>query len=186
MADPRPGLGRRILWIAAEIVVAIYIVLNSIVAPIFRPLMRFLSSLRLVKRIERGIAALPPYVILVFLVVPFGFAELTKAYAVILMAEDHVRTGMTMFISAYIVSILVCERTFHAGKDQLLTIGWFKVTFDWIMAIKERILGWFRGTTVWRFGTDLKDRVARSLRRIRVRIQATFAAGRPKRSFERN
>ena len=146
--------------------VGLYLLFNGIIAPLFRPLMRGLSSLLLIQRLERTIAGLPPYVILVLLVVPFGFAELAKVYAVLLMAEDHFRTGLTIFVGAYIVSILICERTFHAGKTQLMTIAWFKRMFDWVIGIKERIMAWFRQTRIWRQAGEVRERGRLMVRRL--------------------
>jgi hypothetical protein len=184
LSQETPGPLRFILNVAAEILVAIYVVLNGIVGPLFGPIMRGLSRLKLIQRIEQTIAGLPPYLILVLLVVPFGIAELAKVYALLLMAEDHFRTGLTIFIGAYVVSILVCERTFHAGKAQLMTIGWFKSLFDWVMAVKERVLGWFRETRIWRMSADMRRRLSDMVRRVRLRILSTFGA-KPKGSFER-
>lgn len=174
MADKQPSLARRVLSIPAEIVVGLYVVVDGIVAPLFGPLVRWLSSLKLIQRLERAIGSLPPYVILVLLGVPFGIAELTKVYAVILMSEEHFRTGMTLFIGAYVVSILVCERTFHAGKAQLLTIPWFKVLYDWVMMIRDHILGWFRATRIWKMAEALRQKARIGLHRARVRLRATF------------
>ncbi len=172
MTDEHPTFRRRVLRVPAEIVVAVYVVLDSAIGPLFGPFMRGLSRLRLIRRLEGAIAGLPPYVILVLLVVPFAFAELAKVYAVLLMAEDHVRTGLTIFIGAYIVSILICERTFHAGKAQLMTIGWFKATFDWVIAIKTRVLDWFRGTRTWRSVIDLRQQGRLMARRVQMLIGA--------------
>ena len=125
MADHQLNLFQRALRLLAEIVVAVYVVVDSIVFALFRPVVRWLSRLRIVQRIERWIQSLHPYVILVVMVVPFIIAELAKVFAVYWMAEGHFRTGMTIFIGAYVVSIFVCERILHAGKAQLLTIPWF-------------------------------------------------------------
>lgn len=174
MADSRPSLLRRFFGLLAEIVVGLFLVVDSIIRPLFGPLVRFLSELRLIKRLEAWIGSLHPYVILVLLGVPFGIAELTKVYAVILMAEEHFRIGMTLFIGAYVVSILVCERTFHAGKGQLLKIWWFKIGYDWVMAIKDHILDWFRETRIWQLAVALRQRVKIGLRRTRVRFRYVF------------
>ena len=180
MNQAEPSLSRRILRLPAEILVALYVVLDALIAPLFRPIMRGLSRLQLVQRLERGIHLLPPYVILVLLFVPFGVAELAKVYALLLMAEEHVRTGVTIFIGAYIVSILVCERIFHAGRDRLMEIGWFRRLFDWVMAIKARILAWFHKTAVWRMVEDLRARG----RMLVVRIRTSIGL-RPPDTFER-
>ena len=174
MKDAKPSLARRIISIPAEIIVVFFVILDAIVRPLFGPLVRLLSSLRLMQRLERAIAAMPPYVILVSLGVPFGIAELTKVYAVILMAEDHFRLGMTLFIGAYVVSILVCERIFHAGKAQLLTIPWFAVLFGWVMAVKDHLVGWFKTTRVWAMAESIRQRARLTWRRVRVRARYAF------------
>ena len=165
---------RRILAIPVEMVVGFFVVLDAIIRPLFGPIVRFLSSLRLIRRLEAWIGSLNPYVILVLLGAPFAVAEVTKVYAVILMAEEHFRLGMTLFIGAYVVSILVCERTFHAGKDQLLTIGWFKWAYDWVMLVKDHIVGWIVETRVWRVVEAIRLRVRQGWRRVRIRTRYAF------------
>lgn len=178
MPQSSPSLSRRLGRLPAELLVGLYVALDAIIGPLFRPLMRFLSRLRLIKRLEAAIARLPPYVLLVLLVVPFILAEGAKAYAVILMGGGHLKTGVLVFIGAYVVSILVCERIFHAGRAQLMTIGWFARGFAWVMGYKDRLLAWFRTTEVWRFATDLRERARASLRRMRTRLGTTFG-GKP-------
>jgi hypothetical protein len=166
---------RRLLRLPAEIIVGLYLVVDGVIAPLFRPVMRLLSRLAIVQRIEQWIVSLPPYVILALLVVPFGIAELAKAYAVFLMGTGHFKTGFTVFVGAYIVSILVCERIFQAGKPRLMTIGWFATLFNWVMAYKDRILDWFRTTEIWRLAVGLKQKVKSALRRARSGFNGFFA-----------
>ena len=176
---PRPGLPRRVLGALAEVIVAVYIVADAAVSLLLRPLMRFLSGLRIVQRLERGINALHPYVILVVMAVPFAIAEVAKVFAVYWMAEGHMRSGMTIFIGAYVVSILVCERILHAGKPKLMTIPWFAFAYNWVMVVKEHVFGWFRGTAVWRAATALRDRARDLGRRAAARLRSAFE-GRPR------
>ncbi len=184
MDESPPTLFGRILRVLAEIVVVLYVVLDGIVSPLFGPLVRWLSSLRPVRRLERAIASLNPYVILVLLVVPFGFAEFAKVYGLILTADGHYRIGMTMFLGAYVVSILVCERIFHAGKAPLMTIPWFKTLYDWLMAIRDRVLDWFRRTRIWRAAVDLKRSLRLRWQRFDGRLRALLGR-RPKGMLER-
>ena len=155
LSDENPNLLRRVLRVMAEIIVAIYVVADSTVAFLFRPVMRFLSSLRIVQRMERGIDAMHPYVILVIMLVPFIIAEFAKVFAVFWMSEGHLRSGMTIFIGAYIVSIFVCERILHAGKRKLMTIAWFAWCYNWVVAFRDYLFGWFRATLVWRKSLEL-------------------------------
>ena len=171
MRETRPNLAGRILFIPVEIAVGLFVVVDGIVRPLFGPLVRFLSGLQVIKRLAAWIGSLHPYVILVLLGAPFAVAEVTKVYAVILMAEEHFRTGMTMFIGAYVVSILVCERTFHAGKGQLLKIGWFKWGYDWVVTIKDHIFGWVAQTRAWQGAQAVRQRVTLAWRRLRTRLR---------------
>jgi hypothetical protein len=171
----RRGLAGNILEIVVELVVGFFVVLDAIVRPLFGPVVRFLSSLRIVHRIEAWIASLNPYVIFVLIAAPFAVAELTKVYAVILMAEEHFRLGMSLFIGAYVVSILVCERIFHAGKDQLLTLGWFKWGYDRVMLVKDAIVGWIVKTQAWQAVSAFRERVKLGWRRLRTRLRVGFA-----------
>ena len=184
MADPKPSLLRTVLSIPAEIVVGLYVVIDGIVSPLFRPLVRWLSRLQLVKRLEHAIGSMPPYLLLVLLVVPFAFAEVAKVYALFMMGEGHFKSGMTLFIMAYVVSILVCERTFHAGKKQLLTIPWFAKLYDWVMMIRDHILAWFRTTWIWAKAVELRQTMRIATRRLKDRVRATFGMKR-KGFFER-
>ena len=174
MADQQLNLFQRALRLLAEIVVAVYVVVDSIVFALFRPVVRWLSNLRVVQRIERWIQSLHPYVILVVMVVPFIIAELAKVFAVYWMAEGHFRVGMTIFIGAYVVSIFVCERILHAGKAQLLTIPWFAWIYNWIMALRDAILNWFRGTAIWRAAVALKDKARAAILRTSDKVRALF------------
>jgi hypothetical protein len=165
-----PSLTRRLIRILAEIVVGLYVSLDFVVGALFRPLMRWLSSLRLIQRLEAWIGSLSPYVLLILLVVPFAIAELAKAYAVFLMGSGHFKTGLIIFIGAYVVTILVCERILSAGKAQLMTIGWFATLFTWVMGYKDLVMDWLRATQVWRLAADLKRKARLTFRRVKIRL----------------
>lgn len=165
---------QRVFRLLAEIIVAIYVVADALVFALLRPLYRWLSKLRIVQRLERAIQSLPPYVILVVMVVPFIIAELAKVFAVYWMAEGHFRSGMTIFIGAYVVSIFVCERILHAGKAQLLTIHWFAWIYNWIMALRDAVLGWFKRTAIWRIAVSVKDKARDAVRRTADKFRALF------------
>ena len=184
MPDSSPSPMRRLARLPAELLVGLYVVLDALIGPLFRPAMRLLSRLRPVQQMEAAIARLPAYVLLALLVVPFALAELAKAYAVILMGSGHFLTGVLIFIGAYVVSILVCERIFHAGRARLMTIPWFARGFTWVMAVKDRMLDWFRTTEVWRLATDMKQRARIGFQRARRRIGGVFG-NRPRRLLGR-
>ncbi len=164
---------RRLLLLAAKAVVVLYVVLDGIVTPVVRPLLGWVARLRLVIRLQDIVAALPPYAILVLLAVPFGFAEPAKIYALYLMAAGHFATGLVTISMAYLVSLLVVERIYHAGCEKLKMIRWFAKLMDWLTGIRDRLLAWARATRIWAFSVKLK----RNARALAAKLRLRFRAG---------
>ena len=164
---------RRLLLFPAKAVVVLYVVLDGIVTPVVRPLLGWVARLRFVIRLQDIVAALPPYAILVLLAVPFAFAEPAKIYALVLMTEGHFSTGLVTIAMAYLVSLLVVERIYHAGRAKLKTIPWFAKLIDWLTGIRDRLLAWARATRVWAFSVKLK----RTARALAAKLRLRFRAG---------
>ncbi len=184
MSDENSSLLRRAGRVLAEIVVALYVIADSVVSLLCSPVMRFLSGLQIVQRLERAISALPAYVILMLMVGPFIVAEFAKIFALFWMSEGHLRSGMTILISAYVVSIFGCERILHAGKPKLMTIPWFAACYNWVMALRDQVFAWFRRTTVWRTAMEVRDRGQALMQRSLDRLRA-FAGRKPRNALER-
>ncbi len=174
MRDVNKGPAHVLGRVLTRIVVGLYLIVDAIVSPIFGPFMRWLSSLHVIKWVESGIASLPPYAVLALLVVPFGIEELMKLYGIVLMGGGHFKSGVLIYIGAHVFAILVCERIFEAGKDQLLTIPWFARVFHWLMGYKDRIVAWFKTTETYRMGQRIKAQAREMLARLRGRAKAAF------------
>jgi hypothetical protein len=164
---------RRWLLLPAKAVVILSVVLDGIVTPVVRPLLGWAARLRFLIRLQDIVAALPPYAILVSLAVPFAFAEPAKIYALYLMAEGHFATGLVTILMAYLVSLLIVERIYHAGRAKLKTIPWFANLMDWLTGISDRLLAWARATRIWAFSVKLK----RSARALAVKLRLRLRAG---------
>lgn len=169
--DENSGL-RRLLLLPAKAVVVLYLVLDGIVTPVLRPLLGWVARLRFVIRLQDVVAALPAYAILVLLAIPFAFAEPTKFYALYLMTEGHFATGLVTISMAYLVSLLVVERIYHAGRAKLKTIPWFAKLMDWLTGIRDRLLAWARATRVWAFSVNLKRKARALAAKLRLRFRA--------------
>ncbi|VFU07169.1 hypothetical protein [Methylocella tundrae] len=161
---------RRFLLLGAEALIIFYLTLDALVAPVFRPLIRWLAKLRFVIRLEHLVAELPPYGILALLAIPFALAEPAKVYALFLFATGHELVGITVFVLAYFVSFVVVERVYSAGRDKLRTIGWFARLMDWLFAFRDRLIAWAKSTEAWAFFLRVKRRGADILRRLRLRF----------------
>ena len=83
------------------IVVVGYSILDTVLFPLFRPLIRWLSGLRLFEAIGALIVRLPPYVVLLILAVPFIVLEPLKVFALYWFALGHlIQGGILLIVSA--------------------------------------------------------------------------------------
>ena len=158
---------RRLLLVAAKAVVIVYVILDGIVTPVIRPLLRWVAKLRFVVSLQDIVATLPPYAILVLLAVPLGFAEPAKIYALILMGGGHFVTGLVTIAMAYLVSLVIVERIYHAGQEKLKTIAWFATLMDWLTGNRDRFLAWARATRIWSLSVEFKHAARDLITRLR-------------------
>ena len=173
MTDIKRGPFGYIAHVLAQILVGIWVIVDSILSPIFRPLMRWLSeSASRPGGRELGSRRFPPYAILVLLALPFGIEEVAKIYAFVLMGGGHFKIGFALYIACHVFAILVCERIFHAGKAKLMTIDWFARLFNWLMGYKERLVDWFKSTSTYRRAMELKAQ-GRQMARLALRRTKT-------------
>lgn len=152
--------------VIAQILVGIYVIADSVLGPIFRPFMRWLSRLRAIEAIESGIAACPAYVVLALLGVPFAAEELAKVYSFVLMGGGHFKIGLIVYIAAHVFAILICERIFSAGKAKLMTIPWFARLFKWLEGYKDRMVTWFKSTSTYKRAKEIRDQLRDRVRQM--------------------
>jgi hypothetical protein len=169
---------RRLLLLPAKAVVVLYVVLDGIVTPVFRPLIRWVARLRLVIRLQDIVAALPPYAILGLLSIPFAVAEPAKIYALYLMTKGQFATGLVTIAMANLVMLLVVERIYHAGRAKLKTIPWFAKLIDWLTGIRDRLFAWARATRIWAFSVKLRQNARALVAKLRLRLLAWARATR--------
>ncbi|MFK0166082.1 hypothetical protein [Rhizobium sp. NPDC090279] len=140
------------LLLPLRLVIALLVIISEIARPVYRPLVNWFSALTIVKHFGEIVGSLPRAVILVLFVVPLAIAEPLKVYALFIIARGHVISGLVIIALAYLMSFLLVERLFHAGRDKLLTYGWLKwimdrveTVRDWIAETKESVIAAVRG-----------------------------------------
>lgn len=127
---------RPLRWLPVRAVFTLVILISEIVRPLYRPLVGWISTFAFVVRFSDFVAALPRFMILVLFVVPFAIAEPLKIFALILIARGAFVPGLVIIVVAYLVSFVLVERIFHAGREKLLTYGWLKWIFDRIEPVR--------------------------------------------------
>lgn len=149
------GIGRALVTVA----VVAYTVFSELLLPLLRPLLRWLSALRLFETLGALIRRLPPYVVLVLLAVPFVIIEPVKVFAIYWGAIGHPVQGLLLLVLAQVLSILTCDRIYHAGHEPLMRIGWFRRFMTWLKTLRDRALDWAKATAAWRSGAALAHSV---------------------------
>jgi hypothetical protein len=168
--DETGGL-RGVLLLVAKAIVVVYVILDGIVSPVIRPLLRWVARLYFVIRLQDIVARLPPYAILVLLAVPLAVAEPAKIYALVLMGQGHFATGLVTITLAYLVSLVVVERIYNAGRMKLATIAWFAKLMNWLTGNRDRFLAWARATWVWAFSVRFKQTARALVEKLRLRFR---------------
>ncbi|GGF12464.1 hypothetical protein GCM10011321_00670 [Youhaiella tibetensis] len=140
---------RALARFVVAVVVIVYMALDELLFPLFRPFIGWLSGLRIFELVGAIIARLPPYVVLVLLAVPFVIIEPAKVFALYWGATGHVVEGTVLLVAAEILSIFTCDRIYHTGHGQLMKIGWFRRLMEWLVGLRDKALGWVRSTGLW-------------------------------------
>ncbi|MES5045835.1 hypothetical protein ABVB72_11215 [Rhizobium nepotum] len=142
---------RMILIFPIRALIVFALILDGIFRPLYRPIIRAISRLTFIRRLENRISGLPRLAILLLLAVPFAIAEPMKIIGLILIAQGAVKTGLALTILAHLATFLIVERIYHAGREKLLIYAWFA----WIMRyvryarsfydrVRSSVLNWVR------------------------------------------
>ncbi len=144
----------------ATVVVVVWTALDELLFPLVRPLVGWLSGLRLFEALGALIGRLPPYVVLALLAVPFVLIEPLKVLALYWIATGWFIRGIGLLIVSYLLSILTLDRIYHAGHAPLMRIAWFARLMGWLTRLRDRALSLVKATAAWRWSAGL----ARSVR----------------------
>jgi hypothetical protein len=150
-----------------EIVLAALILLDELVRPLYRPLARWIASLRLVARMEAAIARMPRLAVLLLLALPLAIAEPLKLVGLVLVGRGQIAPGVVVLGLAYLASFLIVERIYHAGRVQLLSYRWLAWTMGHLSRLRAALLDWIRASAAWRFVQARREAVRRWWRGLR-------------------
>jgi hypothetical protein len=163
-APRRPLLVRVLL----DVLVVPFVIFDEIVRPLFAPLIRALKALALVQRMERAVAALPPYAVLAVFVVPFLIAEPLKILGLYWLGTGHARIAIPTLIVAHGATFLIVERIFEAGREKLMMIGWVAPIITLVFRVRDALLDWVRASRAW-------QAIRQFARRLRIRVREIAA-----------
>lgn len=158
----------KLLLIPLDLVVGFVILLDEMLRPLYRPLIAWFASLRLVARLEAAIGRLPPYGALVALAIPFAIVEPLKLLGLVFLARGALTAGIVTTAIGHLAGFLLVERVYHAGRAQLLTIPWFARIMGWIDAIRQAMIGRIKASAVWQRAVALVRTMRERLRGLKL------------------
>lgn len=142
-------------------VLTVFIVIDELLRPLYRPLLRRIAGLKAMRKLEAFVAGLPPHLVLVALAVPFAVAEPLKIFGLVLFARGQFWPGLVVTAFAHLMSFVFVERIYHAGQDKLMTYRWFAWIMEQVIRVRDTVLGWARTTPAYGFAMRTRDAARR-------------------------
>lgn len=139
MNKPQSSIYRIGLWVFHALV-AIILVADAVAKPIYKPVIAWAANLKIMAALEAQIQRMPRFAVLLLFAVPFAIAEPLKLYALVLMASGYFIFGLVLLVLSYLVTFILVERIYHAGRDKLLTYGWFSWCMSHISYVREKAI----------------------------------------------
>ena len=165
---PERGPLTRGLLAALRAVITVFVILDEFLRPLYRPLLRRLAELRIMRRLEESVAALPRPLVLVALAIPFVIAEPLKLFGLLLFARGQFWAGLVVTAFAHLMSFVFVERIYHAGRDKLLSYRWFAWIMGQIVRVRDNVLSWVRATAAYDLAMRTRDAVRHWWRTMRA------------------
>jgi hypothetical protein len=177
-AEPAPSapprrparLVRRILTLPLAALATLVVLFDDLVRSAVKPALAWLASLEPVRRVEAAVARLPPYPTLALFLIPMAVIWPIKLYALYLIGLGHVAYGALAFVAAKVVGIGLAERLFAISRDKLLSIGWFAKGYFFVIAVRDRVHLYLKGTRWWPALVAFLARVREGWRALKSRI----------------
>lgn len=125
--------------IALTFLVFVYIIFEELVwETIAKPIYEFVHALKILQKVEVLIHQLHRLVLLILFLILFIKVELLGITAVALLAKGKVYSGVLLYLGKIPVGAFTFW-LFRISKDKLMTFGWFKTLYDFIMYLIDKI-----------------------------------------------
>lgn len=135
-----------------RLLAGVVIVADAAARPLYRPIVDAIARSRAIAAAETFVAALPRPAILALFAIPFLIAEPLKIFALVMIASGSVIPGIVLLVFSYLVTFLLVERVYHAGRDKLRSYGWFDWGIIQAQHVKDAIKSFGKETALafWR------------------------------------
>lgn len=139
---PRRPVWRRVLRRLRDIfllpLALLVVVLEDVLWAGAKFTLRSITALPPVRRVEAWLTTLPAWVALPLFLVPEVLGKLGELWALALMAQGHVRSGVFAYLAVRVVASLIVVFIYHACEPNLLGVRWFA----WAVGVVHRVRHW--------------------------------------------
>lgn len=152
-SENKPTVGRLIKKALAAPFVFLAAVIILIEDWLWDPLARLaaaIGQLPILSSIEAFIATLPAYVALFVFAVPAVLLVPVKVLAFYLVAHGQATLGLLTVVLAKVVGTAMVARIFTLTRPKLLSIKWFAILHDRVVAFKTHIYAIIKSTTIYK------------------------------------
>jgi hypothetical protein len=136
---------KRILKPAAYVLAVLYFLLDAVFLPVAGRMSRWVGDHWALGGLRRWIESLPPYPTLLLFAVPVVVLEPVKPLAFYLVGTGHVVTGLSAFVVAELVKLVLIERLFNISRDKLMSIA----AFAWGYGKYRQARDWATSLEAW-------------------------------------
>jgi hypothetical protein len=154
-------LARPVLRWAAQVVLALLILLEEWGWQPLADLLGRLARWQPWARVETAIARLPPYAALLVFALPSVVLLPLKFLALFLIAKGQLVLAGLLFAAAKVGATALVARLFLLTRPALMQIGWFAWAYDRFIPWKNALEDYVRSSYVWRVGRVWKERARR-------------------------
>lgn len=147
----RARVARRIFTGILVVLVAIVMAVEDALWFVLDWIRRHVAWIPFMAVVDRWIAGVGPYGMLAMLCLPALVIIPAKMFGLWLVATHHLFQGVAVILAAKLVGMAILVHLYAAGRNRLLSIGWFRWLHEHVLALKTWAYGSVRATAVWRW-----------------------------------
>ncbi len=130
---------KKLIHLALSFIIFTYIIFEEIIwENIAKPIYTYLHSLKIIQKVELFIHNQHRLMLLTFFVIIFTIFEFLGFAAVAFLAKGDIYSGLFLYICKIPVGI-VTFWLFRISKDKLITYHWFKITYNFVIKVIDKI-----------------------------------------------
>ncbi len=138
-------LKHKLISLLQLILVLIFIVFEELIwEGIAYPVYKYVHSLQILQRVEKGLHSVNRYVILVIFVVMLVAVEAFGLYAGYLFVSGKVLLGFSIYLGKIPVAAFTFWM-FRVTEDKLMKFGWFKWLYDLVI----QFIDWLKSLEIY-------------------------------------